>query len=401
MLSLNILLAHNYYLQAGGEDVVFHSEKLILEQAGHQVITYERHNKEIENLSGLEKLSLFPTSIWAKKSFQEINRLIEQHKPQIAHFINTFPLISPASYYACQRANVPVVQSIYNYRLLCPSAVFYRDKKICEDCLGKLISWPGIKHGCYKNSRIGTATITSMLAFHKLLGTWQKQVDVFIVATEFIRKKLIEGGLPSSKIVVKPNYVSKDPGIRKTAKNFAIFVGRLTPEKGLWTLLKAWEQVPNIDLKIVGDGPLWDDISSRLKASGVNNVELVGRLSKEEMLRLVKEAQFLLFPSEWYEGFPMILAEAFACAVPVITSDIGTMSDIVLNRETGLTFNTGDPVDLAEKINWGLANPKQMGKYGLNGRHTYELKYTAQKNYEMLYDIYESVLSSKTIKEIH
>ncbi|MCA9942324.1 MAG: glycosyltransferase family 4 protein [Anaerolineales bacterium] len=398
MPPLKILLAHNYYLQAGGEDVVFSNEKNILEEAGHEVITYERNNSEIEHLSMVGKLSLLPTSVWAQDSFQDFNQIIERHKPQIVHLINTFPLISPSVYYASQRANIPVIQSIYNYRLLCPSAVFYRNGKICEECLGKAIPWPGIVHACYRNSRMGTATIASMLASHKLLGTWRKQVDTYIVATDFIRKKLIRGGLPASKIVVKPNYVSKDPGIRKGSKDFAVFVGRLTAEKGVWTLLEAWKSLPDIGLKIVGDGPLWDDLTSYHKVSGENNVEFVGRLSKEEMLNLIKEARFLVFPSEWYEGFPMILVEAFACAVPVIASNIGTISDIVSNGNNGLTFNNGDSIDLANKVKWALSNSEKMEKLGLNARKEYELRYTAQKNYEVLYGIYKSVILSKSSK---
>jgi len=389
---MKVLVIHNSYRQPGGEDILVEQERALLQHSGHEVIEYRRSNHETNILGLWGKFTLPKRVVWAGNTIQDLRALIHQEKPDVVHFHNTFLLISPSAYYACRETGVPVVQTLHNYRLICPTAIFYRDGHVCEDCLGKT-PWPSIVHACYCESRAKTGVVAAMLTVHRWLRTWQEQVDVYIALTEFARKKFIEGGLPSEKIVVKPNFVHPDPGIRDGKGLYALFVGRLSPEKGLRTLLRAWQSLKVIPLKIVGDGPLMDEIRAYLKTHKMEWVELLGRCNHGEVLELMKGARYLVFPSECYENFPVATAEAFACGVPVIASRLGAMVEIVEDRRTGLHFEPGSPEDLAAKVEWAWTHPEAMSEMGREARREYEEKYTAEKNYKMLLDIYERALS--------
>ena len=380
----SVLIVHNFYQQPGGEDAVFRAEADLLRSRGHEAVAFVEDNAR---LNGVNPLKAAVDAVWSREAKRHIRRLIKENKPDVAHFHNTFLRISPAVYYACREAGVPVVQTLHNYRLVCPGALLMRDGRVCEDCLGQAVPWPGVVHGCWRGSRMQTAVVAGMLTVHRLLKTWQKQVDVYIALTEFARRKFIEGGLPAKKIVVKPNFVHPDPGEREAPGRYALFVGRLSPEKGLSTLLKAWRSLKGIPLKVVGDGPLRDQVQAF--AAGYGSVEVLGRRPHQEVIALMKGARCLVFPSEWYEGFPMTIAEAFACGVPIIVSRLGAMAEIVEDRRTGLLFEPGNAEDLAEKVAWAWAHPKEMAEMGKEARREYEAKYTAKRNYEMLMEIYE------------
>jgi glycosyltransferase involved in cell wall biosynthesis len=390
MSSLHVLMVHNYYLHAGGEDVAFHNEIELLRRNGHAVQTFEEHNARIADLNPIS--AAFGT-IWSEKSRKRLTEILEVEKPDIVHFQNTFPLISPSAYYACHHAKAAVVQTLQNYRLLCPVATFYRDSHLCEDCLGKPITWPGILHACYRDSRSQTAVVTAMLAAHRALGTWHNMVDAYIALTEFSRAKFIEGGLPSRKIFLKPNGTSSDPGQKQVNGDFALFVGRLTEEKGIRTLLSAWRTL-SIPLRIAGDGPLREELIRDLQTQNSQSIEYLGTLPHDEVLTLMKEARILIFPSEWYEGFPLTIAEALACALPIITSNIGSQAEIIRNGYSGLHFRVGEMADLREKIQWCFQNSKEVLRMGENARREYERKYTPERNYEMLIDVYQHALEN-------
>ena len=392
---MKILVIHNTYQQSGGEDVVAEAEVLMLRNAGHQVVMYHRSNNEINNFEWQEKI-IFPKQvIWAKKAIHDLRGIIYKEKPDAAHFHNTFLMISPAAYYACQEAGVPVVQTLHNYRLLCPAATFFREGRVCEDCLGHTLPWPGVLHACYRGSRAETALVASMLTFHHQAGTWQKKVDVYIALTEFARRKFIEGGLPPEKIVVKPNFLNQDPGIGESEREYAVFVGRLSTEKGLRTLLKAWLTLKEIPLKIIGDGPMTDEIKMFVKTNQLeNSINILGRCSRQEVYAQIKGSRFLVFPSEWYEGFPITILEVFACGKPVIASQLGAMAEIIKDGKTGLFFEVGNSGDLASKVRQLLKNPQAYAEMGKNARVEFETKYTAEKNYEMLMRIYEKAIAS-------
>ena len=386
---------HNFYQQPGGEDVVFAAEAALLRQNGHDVVEYREDNRRI---TGMNRIAVAARTVWSHQTQHRLRQVLRDIRCDVAHFHNTFPLISPSAYSACREARVPVVQTLHNYRVLCPAATFFRDQRVCEDCLGKTPPWPSVLHACYRNSHVHTAMAAMMLTVHRWLKTWQVQVDMYIALTEFSRRKFIQGGLPREKIVVKPNFVSPDPGGREGKGEYALFVGRLSGEKGVHILLRAWNKLRDIPLQIIGDGPLLEEATLVVRTYGLRAVDLLGRLPRQEVLALMKRAGLLIFPSELYEGFPVTLAEAFACGVPVIVSRLGAMAEIVDDGHTGLLFNPGDSEDLAAKVRWAMDHPNAMGRMGENARQVYEDKYTPERNYQMLLDIYEQAIRGSRLR---
>lgn len=388
---MRVLIVHNRYTQPGGEDEVFRGEVDLLERMGHEVILFVEDNARLD---GMNPLKAAQNAIWSRKAQGKLRQLIRETKPDVAHFHNTFLMISPAAYYTCKEAGVPVVQTLHNYRLICPGALLMRDDRVCEDCVGKTIPWPGVVHGCWRSSRVGTAVVAAMLTVHRTMKTWQEQVDVYIALTEFAQQKFIEGKLPAEKIAVKPNFVAPDPGPGHHGGGYALFVGRLSPEKGVRTLLKAWKRLKGMPLKIVGDGPLMEEVQGLVKREELKEVvEVLGRRPREDVLLLMQEARVLVCPSECYENFPVAIAEAFACGLPVIASRLGAMAEIIDDARTGLHFEPGDPQDLAAKVEWAWSHPEAMQAMGQEARREYEEKYTAERNYKMLMDIYHHAVA--------
>jgi glycosyltransferase involved in cell wall biosynthesis len=319
---------------------------------------------------------------------------MRREQPDVVHVHNTFPVISPAIYYAAGDAGIPVVQTLHNYRLLCPTATLFRAGQVCEDCVGRAIPWPGVVHGCYRGSRPATAAAAAMLAIHNYKQTWSQAVSAYIALSDFARDKFIQGGLPAGKIFVKPNFLETDPGMGEgmgEAKgNYALFVGRLTPEKGISTLLAAWRELGSeLPLQIAGDGPMAPEVERAAGESG--HVRWLKWLPRSEILQKMKDASLLVLPSTWYEGFPMILAEAFAIGLPVIASDLGSMSSIVDHLRTGLHFEAGNSSDLVDKVRWLRAHPADAALMRTQARQEYEDKYASETNYAQLIDIYGSV----------
>ena len=389
---MKILSIHNRYQIPGGEDVVVESEKALLEAHGNSVDLLEANNDQILGWMAIAKTSV--EAIYSLQSQQLVEAKISSLKPDVVHVHNFFPLLSPSIYDPCQEVGVAVVQTLHNYRLLCLNSYLFRDGQVCEDCLGKFIPWPGIVHRCYRDSYLGSGVVATMLTVHRIRHTWTEMVGYYIALTEFAKQKLIQGGLPSEKIVVKPNFVYPDPCIGEGRGNYALFVGRLSLEKGLNTLLLAWEKLWNkIPLKIVGDGSLADTVATASRK--VKTLEWLGRKSKQEVLALMKDALILVFPSIWYEGFPMVILEAYAVGLPVIASELGGMSSIIVSGSTGRFFQPGNAEDLVQQIEWVLENPQELRKMRLKARAEFEAKYTAQQNYHKLMDIYKLAIASK------
>lgn len=384
---MRILSVYNRYLNRGGEDEVFESEADLLRQNGLHV---DMVTEQVTSPASFhEKVAVALQATWSNQWYNKFKSLLGSMQPDLIHIHNLVPTISPSVLYACDRAGVPVVHTLHNYRLFCPTSTFFRDGHSCEDCLQRTL-WQGVKHGCYQDSRLGTSALAAMLTVHRRLGTWNEKVDCFIALTEFARQKFITGGLPADRIVIKPNFVDPDPGRGAGNGDYCVFVGRLAAQKGVPTLLSAWERLPkNVKLSVVGNGPLSGNVENATRST---NVTYLGRLPRNQTLEVIKQARFLIFPSEWYEGFPLTITEAFACGIPVICSRLGAMQEIVEDRRTGLHFASGDATDLGEKAEWAWNHPAEMQAMGRAARSEYETKYTAKRNYEMLFEIYLQTL---------
>jgi glycosyltransferase involved in cell wall biosynthesis len=390
---MKILIVHNFYQLPGGEDTVLRNETELLVAAGHEVTSYIRDNDEIKQYRWREKATLPARTLWAWDSYAGIRGLLERSKCDVAHFHNTFPLVSPAAYYACREVGVPVVQSLDNPRLFCPGATCLRIRRACQDCLHKKIPWPGVLHACYRESRVQSAVVAAMLVLHRCLMSWQKLVDCYLVATEFYRRKFVEAGLPAEKVVVSPHFVN-DHGVRKDFGSYALYVGRLATEKGVDTLLDAWTGLRHIPLMIRGDGPLSHKVQHLARESG-GAAQLLPRLDREEMAGVMRGARFLVWPSEgYYETFGYVAAEAFSCGVPVLASRTGVMEEMVADERTGLHFTPGNAGDLAAKVEWAWTHTEEMAVMGRAARAEYEAKYTPERNYSMLMEAYQLAIDN-------
>jgi glycosyltransferase involved in cell wall biosynthesis len=275
---------------------------------------------------------------------------------------------------------------------MCPAATLFREGNVCEECIGKFLPWPGVWHACYHNSHLHSAFVALLLTTHRFFGTWSKKIDRFIALTEFAETKFIEGGFPEEKFFISPNFLEPDPGKKNTLGDFVLFVGRLSPEKGLRVLLNAWKELSTIPLKIVGDGPMLNELEKLVKLTNPKQVELLGKKPHQNVLELMKKARLLIFPSTWYEGFPLTIIEAYACGLPVIASRLGSMEDIVVDGETGSLFEPGNPEDLAQKVKKLWDNDEKTRAIGEVARREYEQKYTAKQKYQSLMDIYEKTI---------
>ncbi len=384
---MRILGVHNRYQIRGGEEECYEAEMGLLREQGHQVDLYEETN---DGIAEVNKLSLAAQTIWSQTTYNAVRQRLAQHRYDIVHVQNFFPLISPSIYYAAKAENVPVVQTLHNYRLVCPNGLFFRQGQVCEDCVGQPIPYAGVVHGCYRENRVASAGVAAMLSTHRAIGTWNNNVDCYIALTEFARQKFIEGGLPAHKIAVKPNFVAPEPKVGSGQGGYALFVGRLSVEKGLDTLLDAWKQLKTpLPLKVVGDGPLSTLVTAAVER--MPHIEWLGRRPMAEVHQLMGEAQFLIFPSKWYETFGRVAVEAFATGTPVIASKIGAITEIVKSGHTGLHFTPSDPGDLACQVHWMLDHPEHQEEMRRNARATFEANYTATANYAQLMAIYSQL----------
>lgn len=385
---MNILTVHNEYQIRGGEDECHQEEVDLLRRKGITVDSYIEKNHKI---SQTNPIKLAQQTIWSQETFNSIRTRLKSSNYDLIHVHNFLPLISPSVYYAAHSGDIPVVQTLHNYRLLCPNALFFRDGQVCEDCLGTKTRWPSIVHKCYRDNRLASATVTTMLGVHQVLNTWSDKVNLYIALTEFARRKFIEGGLPEEKIVVKPNFVSHDSGPGSGDGGYGLFVGRLSVEKGLDVIIKAWELLnTSIPLKIVGDGPLKDLVIEASKNNPA--IEWLGRKSSLEVHQLMGEARFLIFPSKWYEGMPRVIIESFCKGTPVIAANLGAVPELIDHDRTGWRFKPSDPADLAEKIDYAYSRI-DLHEMRYEARAEFEAKYTATVNYQRMMEIYELATS--------
>ncbi|MBF0483605.1 MAG: glycosyltransferase family 4 protein [Candidatus Omnitrophica bacterium] len=387
---MKILIAHNYYLEPGGEDRVFLAEVELLRSHGHEVRTYEDSNKRISKLSKWKTALSF---IWNKESALRFGQALDEFSPEVVHFHNTFPLISPSVYYECSKRKVPVVQSLHNSRLICPAARFFRDGKLCMECAVKRSFWSGVKYKCYHQSRLQTFLVGFMSWWHRRRGTWNKHINAYIVFSEFYKQIFIKWGLPKEKIFVKPHFLINDPGCRPegTLGEFALFVGRFSADKGLRRLLNSWLRLKDIPLMIIGDGEDRSYAEDFIRKHSLKNIKLLGALSNEEVISYMKRSKFVVVPSEVAETFGLVVLEAFACGVPVVAAKVGALPEMVKERGNGRLFMPSNGQQMIEMILGIVSDPQKLLALGEQARKTFENRYSKEKNYQQLLEIYIKV----------
>jgi len=392
---MKVLLGHCFYRSSApsGEDSVFISEKRMLESHGVEVIALEKYNDNVNVSTFRKSITAAINTTWSNTSYEEVEQLIHKYKPDIAHFHNTFPQLSPSVYKACSDNGVAVVQTLHNYRLVCPGAMLLRDGKSCELCLNdSLLPIHALLHKCYRGSLLATSSLALMVLRNRVNGVYEKCVNRYISLTDFARDRFIRGGLPANKIALKPNFLSHDICISEIKENYAVFVGRLSEEKGIQTLIETWKSVTSIKLKVLGDGHLRNELEDICLNNNLD-VEFMGFCSQENVIEIVKKASLQIIPSECYEGFPMSVLEAFACGTPVIASRLGSLQEIVTDGDTGVLFESGNVKDLLVKINTLIADEKYRINLAHSARILFEDKYSEEINFRLLMDIYNDSIN--------
>lgn len=385
---MKVLLGHTYYLHRGGEDSVVEEERALLESHGCEVVFFSKHNEVMETLSRSKQVQ---TLIRNEDAAREITELIQREKPDVAHFHNTFQAMSPAVLVACKNAGVPVVQTLHNYRLLCPGALFLRDSKPCELCLTKQLKWPAVRYSCYRDSK--AASLATSVMLYRNRHVYKHAVDKYICLTEFAREKMKEAGYPASRLAVKPNFLRNDPGVGSGEGAYFLFVGRFSAEKGVKVLLDAMRLLrsqgftPPV-LKLAGDGPDF----AHLKAAYGNDpgIEFLGNQEKSAVLDLMRRAMVLVVPSIWYEGLPMTIVEGLATGLPLVVPRLGALP--TLAPAASKTFEAGDSESLATTLREVASDPTGVGALRVTAREIFDAVYSPERNYAMLREIYEQAI---------
>lgn len=390
---MKILIVHNRYLERGGEDVVAEAEAALLRQAGHQVDVYSRDNRELAQISTLRAAA---GAVWSRRTHEDVAARCAAFRPDVAHFHNTFPLVSAAAYSAVHRHGGAVVQTVHNFRLLCPQGSFLREEKVCQDCRGRL-PWRGVQRGCYRDSPLMSAVVAAASASARLVGGSLQGVDAYIALTHFGRNVLIDGGLPAARIHVKPNFV--EPGAVQPdweQRSGGLYVGRLAPEKGVRDLIEAARllgdgpaRVCAPRIKVVGGGPLQPEVGAAFGA------DYLGPQAPRAVREIMNAARYLIAPSTCLETFGLAVVEGYAQGLPAIVPSHGGLGELVEHGVTGLHYRPGSVSDLAARIAWAEGHPEEMQNMGRNAYRRYLQRYTPQRNAGLLEDIYREALARR------
>jgi len=388
---VKVLMVHNYLRPPSGENTVFEQERQLLESKGHKVVAYTRQNSEIETMRFSERTMLPLRVFWSVTDHEEISRIARREKPDVAHFHNIFPLVSPAAYRACKSAGIPVVQTLHHFRIVCPGALLFREGRVCEDCSG-MHFLPGIRHGCYRNSSVQTAGMAAVVLFHRIIRTWQDCVDLYIALSDFALETYRRLGFPSRNFYVKTNFLQNPVEPSAEDEGYGIYIGRIGEEKGIPALIDALKESPEIPFKMIGDGPLTDYLVGRLKEHRLDNIEYLGVRSHSECMRYLVKSRFMVLPSQWYEGVPMVLLEAMSAGKPAIVSNIGVLPEMIKDGRNGLVFAPGVTEELSERMKRHYSDPDGAREMGKKGRALFEEKYTREVNYSMLMEAYRKAI---------
>ena len=393
--SKNILIVHNYYKIPGGEDTVVENEKKLLESHGHRVILYQRKNAEMDGFSKVQKLLLPVITVFNPRTYREIKEIIKKEQIHVVHVHNTLNLVSPSVYYAASSCKVPVVQTIHNFRMLCPAATLYRNGQICEECIEKGLSC-AVKHRCYRDSKLQTLACVITTKIHRFTGIYKK--INYICLADFNREKLLELNVCENKELIKPEKVFVKPNLtfRQVQKmdvrtgDYYLFAGRVEQIKGMELLLEAFATLPKEQLWVAGTGTQLEYYKEEAAKRGLDNVKFLGFVKKEQLQEMMAGAKALIVPSQWYETFGMTVVEAFSLGTPVIGGDIGNISSLIKEGVNGWKFQYDSAEALAEKI-------LQCGR---TSRDTMQIACDEtifpEENYKILNQIYETVMKEKS-----
>ncbi len=399
-LSLHIFMLHNHYQYMGGEDTSTQAEIAILKQFKHQVTYVEEHNDRIKQFSIFDKLKLFFTTAWNPHQAKSLKSQLKILKPDILHVQNFFPLFSPSVHQAARSLNIPSIQHLHNFRFGCLNASLFRENQICEVCVSKN-PWRGIFYRCYRGSLPGSLAVWNMITVNRWRKTWEKNVDAFITPSHFAANKLIQMGIPGDRLYVKPN-VTADPLPNQIIPALPerptfLFIGRLSSEKGVMTLLKAWEKLnqPEWQLNIAGDGPQKVELDTFVHERNLTNVVFLGHQTKEQVITAIQNATAVLVPSQWYETFGRVVIEAFACGRVAIVSDLGALAELVKDQTTGFLVPHSNIDAWVERLEWAGTHLLEIVAMGQNARLAYQQNYTPEINYQQTMDIYQRVLMGK------
>ncbi len=361
-----------------------------LAAAGYIVERFERSSDEIADRSTLGRAAVPAQLVWSQGTRRSLMRTLRVFQPAVVHVHNTFPLLSASVLYACRAENVPVVATLHNYRLVCPSGTLFRNGLVCHDCIGRF-PLPGVRHGCYRNSVLATIPMAAALVAHKT--AWRTMVSAYVFISQWQRDLMAADRLPAERLFVKPNFVPSSPSAAVAPRNRVVYAGRLTEEKGVRLLMEAWDRYitfadpARLELWVAGAGPLEGEVATW--AALRSSVRWVGRLGQEECLTLVAGASAVVVPSQWEETFGLVAVEAMAAGVAPIASAHGSFPEIITDGVDGVLFEPGNADSLAKAIADLQAEPERHAALGRAGRDNYEKRFSAEANIEELTRIYE------------
>jgi glycosyltransferase involved in cell wall biosynthesis len=398
---MKVLLIHNFYKNPGGEDTHVIQMKNILEKKGHIVVPYFMYSKDIDGYSIWQKTLLALKNVFSLRSYRKIIKLFKEENPDIAQVYNVTPLISPSVYFGLKEMNIPTIQIIQNFRYMCPNGLFLtRSGQTCEKCKnGNFIN--AIIRKCYRNSYLQTIAQSINLYSHRKLGTFSKKIDIFVTTSEFSRKKFIESGLSPNKIMTINGFIDVDDLEPSwDSNNYAVYMGRLSQEKGIYTLLKAFKEISSLDLKIIGEGPIRKELESYVSKEGKKNIKFLGYIKGQKRFDILRRAKFMILPSECYDTFPFVVLESFALGTPVIGSKIGGIAEQIENGKNGLLFHPKDHFELQKEIKTLIENPDLVHSMRKYARKSAEERYSQEVGYNHFMEVYSQLISKKRNESI-
>lgn len=392
---MKILLAHTFFQQFGGQDSVALSEHEALQRHGHEVIFYSRKNDEIKDFGVSQKIRFVKETVYSGRTERDLRSLVSANRPDIAYVHNIYPLISPSIYHVLYAMNIPVVQCIHDFRPLCSNGLFYTENQCCERCKGGNYLH-GFVRRCYRDSYFLSGLYAFTLGVNRFAKVMDK-ISAFICLNEFYRAQFLEAGVPTEKLFVRPNSMDPPPeipGLAPETRDYAVYFGRLSPEKGLNTLVRAFEQAAPARLKIAGTGPMESGLKEYICKNKLENIEMVGFVSGPEKWSLLDNALFAVIPSEWYENFPVVALEFYAAGKPIVASRMGGLPSIISEGETGLLFTAGDANEIANKVRYMFSHPLDVDRMGRRARQLVETRYSREQSYQDLMKIFQKVLAA-------